>query len=99
MGRYIEDDEVVFVEIISEGVEQEVGFLLNVSVSPQDEEDVEAQFFQEHSIEVVLAPHHHSRYGGDGILVVVLVVEFAEAGHFFLDPLVLDSQRSTDFDM
>ena len=86
-------------EVVGQGVQQEIGLLLDITIRAQNQEDVETEPLEEDGVEVVLAPDHHCRDGGDGVLVVVLVVEFAEASHLLLDPFVLNKLWPTDLEM
>ena len=38
---YIQDDKIIFVKVVSQGVKQKIGFLLNFPISAQDKEYIE----------------------------------------------------------
>ena len=86
-------------DVVAQGVEEEAGLLLNVGVGPQDQEDIEPQLLEEDGHEVVLTALEDQAYGGNGVLVVVFVVELAEAGHFLFYPFVLRRPGGTVLEM
>jgi len=87
------------VDVVSEGVEEEAGLLLDVCVCPQNQKHIEGQFLQKDCRLIVLAALKNKSYRSHSILIVVLVVELAEAGHLLLHSFILPSKCCTVFDI
>ena len=86
-------------DVVRQRVQQVVRLCLDVCVRSEYQEDVEAEFLQKERVEVVPAAEQHAGNEHVWILIAILVVEFAEAGHLFLHAFVLSEPVGTVFEM
>jgi hypothetical protein len=88
--KHVQNDKVVLVDVLSEGLEQETGLLFEFSIGAQDQEDVKADLLVKNRREVIALAHKHLRKHLHRILVRVLVVKLAKARHLLFNLFFLN---------